>query len=616
VVVADTGNHRVQVFSPPPYALLQLWGRADGTPGNAPLEFRWPWSVAAGPEETIHVADRGNARVQKITLDGTWLATLGEGSLTDPTELAVSPQGTLAVVDGAAQAGGGRVCLFAPGWPDPFALTGVDRPRAVAFDPAGNLYIGTATGLIYHFAPDTNSPGGYRLVGPGITGQSAAVVSLIWVSGKGLLAIFQDAAGPGRHLWWVPANSAFVSLGTLVTGVLDSGIEDCSWDRVTLLGIVPDRSSVQVEYFTSNSRDIPLQANPKDGPPYTFGGDSSNLTCNDPTCNDPTCHDARCGGFADQARTCLVQAQPGQFLRLRFTFTSGGQSTPRLSAIKVFFPRQSYLQYLPAIYQQDDDSRDFLDRFLSLFQSVFDEFDAAIDDMGRLFDPDSVPPQYFDWLAAWLQLPTDPTWPLAKKRQMLGSAAVKYRSRGTVAGITQAIADYAGIDHGVSIVEHFRMRSWPLLPAARLGGGNRLWGPAFYQRLQVGVFSQVGSFRLTDRPEPLAEPNDWGANEFSVFYPADPYQPDAATTKVSAVVEREKPAHTKANYVPVLPRFRVGVQAIVGIDTCVGGYTNLVLGTLSTLGYDTILARSPAQRDLEALGASVQPITGVTTRLL
>jgi hypothetical protein len=235
--------------------------------------------------------------------------------------------------------------------------------------------------------------------------------------------------------------------------------------------------------------------------------------------------------------------------------------------------------------------------------------------MWRLFDPDSVPQKYFDWLAAWLQLPTDPTWPIAKKRTMLGKAVADYRRRGTVAGIVQAVADYAGVTDGVAIVEHFRLRNWPLLPAARLGGGARLWGRAFYQRLQVGTFSQVGSFRLTDRPEPAAEANDWGANEFSVFFPADPYQPDAAATKVSAVVEREKPAHAKANYVPVLPRFRIGVQATIGVDTCVGGYTQLVLGKLSTLGYDTILARSPAQRALEELGASVRPITGVTTRL-
>jgi phage tail-like protein len=616
IVVADTGNHRVQVFSPPPYALIQLWGRADGTPGEGQGEFRWPWGVAADRRGDVYIADRGNGRIQKIARDGTWLAAMGAGVLTDPTELAVGPSGTVAVVDGAAGSGGGSVQLFVPAGTPPTALTRVDRPRAVAFDADENLYVGTAVGLIYHFAPDPSSPGGYAQVGAGVSGLDASAVHLIGAPGNRLIGIFQDTSSLARSLWTIPTDGSFVLSGQYVTDVLDSGIETCPWDRVTLLGTVPDGCSVQVEYFTSDDPDPGLVANPNDGPSYTFAGDSASLSCNNPACGDLTCQDPSCGGVADQALTCLVQAQPGRFLRLRLTFRSGGQSTPRLSAVQVFFPRRSYLQYLPAVYQQDEESRDFLDRFLSLFQATFDDFDARIDSMWRLFDPDSVPAQYFDWLAAWLDLPTDPTWALAKKRAMLKKAISSYRARGTVAGILQAIRDYAGVTDGLAIVEHFRLRAWPLLSAAGpLGGDVRLWSRQFYQRLQVGTFSQVGAFRLTDRPAPAAEPYDWGANEFSVFFPADPYDPDASTAKISAVVEREKPAHTQANLVPVLPRFRVGVQATVGVDTRVGGYTQLVLGSLSRLNYDAILAGSPAERDLDKLGASARPIIGVNTRL-
>ncbi|HEX3151499.1 MAG TPA: phage tail protein [Gemmataceae bacterium] len=622
LVVSDTGNHRVQVFSPPPYALLQLWGRDGGTAGNGTKEFRWPWGVASDHCGNIYVADRGNGRIQKIALDGTWLATIGAGALSDPTELAVSPLGTLAVIDGTVHSTGGAVHLFKSGETASTILSGVDRPRAVAFDSAANLYIGTATGLVFHFTPDAKSPDGYALVGSTATGLDATVVSMIWTAGSGLLGIFQDNASLVRRLWTISTDGSRATTGQYTTISIDSGIEDCSWDRVTLIGTVPDGSAVKVEYFTSpvavdgaNPTAIPV-SNPNDGPPYTFVGDSVDPTSNTPSSSAPTSSSSSCANTADQALTCLIQADPGRYLRLRFTFTSNGESTPRISAIKVFFPRQSYLQYLPAVFQQDDESRDFLDRFLSIFQATFDDFDSRIDSMWRLFDPDSVPAKYFDWLAAWLQLPTDPTWPMAKKRAMLKKAAADYRQRGTVAGILQAIKDYAGVGDGVALVEHFRLRNWPLLPiGAQLGGDARLWSRQFYQRLQVATFSQVGAFRLTDRPEPAAEASDWGANEFSVFFPADPYDAQGASAKVSAVVEREKPAHAQANYVPVLPRFRVGVQATVGVDTSIGGYTHIVLGSLSRLGYDAILGCSPQQRDLEKLGATVQPIAGVNTRL-
>jgi hypothetical protein len=105
VAVADTGNHRVQVFSPPPYALAHVWGAEDGLgrprPGDGPREFRHPWAVAVGDCGTAHVVDRGNRRVQVIAADGTFRAEFGRDVLRDPTRLAVGPSGVVAVVDAA-----------------------------------------------------------------------------------------------------------------------------------------------------------------------------------------------------------------------------------------------------------------------------------------------------------------------------------------------------------------------------------------------------------------------------------------------------------------------------------------------------------------------------------
>src|SRR5262249_5155854 len=97
---------------PPRTPRSTLWAGATGTPGDGPGEFQWPWGVAADRRGNVYVADRGNARVQKFARDGTWLAAMGAGVLTDPTELAVGPRGTVAVVDGAAGSGGGSVQLF------------------------------------------------------------------------------------------------------------------------------------------------------------------------------------------------------------------------------------------------------------------------------------------------------------------------------------------------------------------------------------------------------------------------------------------------------------------------------------------------------------------------
>src|SRR5207245_7660465 len=102
IVVADTANHRIQIFSPPPYALLQVWGATDGLghpmPGQGRKEFRWPWAVAIDVADTVYVVDRGNHRIQKIQPDGTWLGDVGSDVPQDPTALALGPDGRTAGV--------------------------------------------------------------------------------------------------------------------------------------------------------------------------------------------------------------------------------------------------------------------------------------------------------------------------------------------------------------------------------------------------------------------------------------------------------------------------------------------------------------------------------------
>jgi phage tail-like protein len=332
---------------------------------------------------------------------------------------------------------------------------------------------------------------------------------------------------------------------------------------------------------------------------------------------------------ADSDPDCLAQSRPGRYLWLRLTFRSNGLATPRLHRIKTFFPRASYLQYLPAVFQEDEESGLFLERFLAIFQTEFDHLDQVVDNLWQFFDPGAIPERHFNWLADWLALVIDPEWAIAKKRQMLKDAFRAYLRRGTVDGIERAIKDYAGV-HFAKALEHFRVRRWPVLyaapasegkvwpyqsVAAPLDGSVRLWSRDFYRRLQLGVYSQIGYFRLTGYPEPILEPLDWGAHRFTIFFPASPYRVEETRQKVERAVEREKPTHTEAELCPVLPRMRVGVQATVGVDSVVGGVSHLVLNHLSTLSYDTILACSAPERQLRALGSAPRPQTGVTTKL-
>lgn len=62
IYVSDSGNHRIQVFSPSG-AFLTKWG---GGPSNAPGFFDYPEGIAVNPFGDVYVLDHQNFRIQKF----------------------------------------------------------------------------------------------------------------------------------------------------------------------------------------------------------------------------------------------------------------------------------------------------------------------------------------------------------------------------------------------------------------------------------------------------------------------------------------------------------------------------------------------------------------------
>jgi phage tail-like protein len=589
-VIADTGNHQVKIFSGFPNALLAVWG--SGSPGSAPGEFSSPWKVVADSCGLIYIADKGNGRIQRIRRDGTSEASIG--GLKSPTGLALGPDGTLAVLDSP------NIYIYAPGQTSPAQTFPVDAANCITMDDSGcYLYIGTSTALVYKYEAASS---GFREVGIGVTGVKGQFLDLLWTPNEQLVGILLAQCAAHPTLVTIVTCGTYLPCGTLTTMTLDSGIENCVWDRIKLNASVPQGTVIEVSTQTNNCD-------------TWASGAAFQAECSAYSAVSTDCPLALTGNNPD----CLVQSLPGRYLRVQFQLKTNGIVSPLLRAVQIGFPRSSYLQYLPAVYQEDDQSRVFLDRFLRIFQTTFDGMDRTLDNMWQRFDPLSVPDSWFSWLAAWIALPINPSWTEQQRRAALKSAGQLYPLRGTPAGVQQLIQQYSGVS--VRLIEHYRLRQLIILAdqpdaGTALGSGTRLWSRDYYQRLQLGVYSRVGYFELTGDPEPDVEPLAWGANEFTVFFDCDPYQVSSTQQNVSQVVEREKPAYTKANYAPVFPRLRVGVQSTLGVDTRIGEATPLLLGTTGTLDYDSILSCSKTESHLLAQHATLRPQVDVNTRLL
>ncbi|RMG90075.1 MAG: 6-bladed beta-propeller, partial [Chloroflexi bacterium] len=71
IYVADSGNHRIQVFDANGN-FVTMWGQFGVGPG----EFNEPWGLAVD-DQFVYVADTWNNRIQKFTLDGDYVAEFG-----------------------------------------------------------------------------------------------------------------------------------------------------------------------------------------------------------------------------------------------------------------------------------------------------------------------------------------------------------------------------------------------------------------------------------------------------------------------------------------------------------------------------------------------------------
>ncbi|NPA91417.1 MAG: TIGR03663 family protein [Chloroflexi bacterium] len=170
VYVADTWNHRVQKFDSSG-AFITQWGYAAMTGGQLtePGAFFGPRAVAIGKDGNIYVTDTGNKRVQVFTPEGKFVAQYGgagvePGQFDEPVGIAVDGDGYFYVADTWNQ----RVQVFDPkftfvrAWPvDGWYSESVVNKPYIAVDGKRRVYV--------------TDPENYRVIVFDATGQALAV---------------------------------------------------------------------------------------------------------------------------------------------------------------------------------------------------------------------------------------------------------------------------------------------------------------------------------------------------------------------------------------------------------------------------------------------------------
>jgi P2-related tail formation protein len=235
----------------------------------------------------------------------------------------------------------------------------------------------------------------------------------------------------------------------------------------------------------------------------------------------------------------------------------------------------SYLDYLPAVFQQDagPGQTNFLGRFLLAFEQVLtglgDVAAPGIEEiLDGIVDPDSgkwrraafqryfspwpylpegdrsgaaddfrAPVEFLEWLAGWVALTLRADLDEERQRDFIARAVSLYRLRGT----RQALEEFVRIHTRLGVTV------------------NELHTP-----FQLGVHSTIGVDTVLDGGAP---------HFFRVLIRVPVTDPEQIRTYreiATAIIDMEKPAHTYYELDVETPILQVGIHSTVGVDTLLG----------------------------------------------
>lgn len=187
-----------------------------------------------------------------------------------------------------------------------------------------------------------------------------------------------------------------------------------------------------------------------------------------------------------------------------------------------------YLDFLPAIFRQDA----FLGRYLLAFEKTLSGLEQQLDSIHHYYDPEKTPVEFLEWLSGWVALSLRADWDERRQRDFIAGAVSLYRLRGTKQGLEALIGIYTR-----------------LAPAI-----DELNAP-----LQIGVRSTIGKDTILDAPHffkvtiRLGDPN--------------PEERKRMTEVATAIIDMEKPAHTRYALLVETPTLQIGIHSTIGVDT-------------------------------------------------
>ena len=237
--------------------------------------------------------------------------------------------------------------------------------------------------------------------------------------------------------------------GVFFSKILDSGEKETHWHRMTC--VMPEfRAGIRFWIYSSETTDVIYNGQKINIEEILF----SNIS--------PSKKRSICECFLKKEvlgeTDILLHNVKGRYIWICIEIYSGQEDNAGVENIFIYFPQKSWINYLPSIYQKNRESAEFLDRYLSIFQTLYDDFNNKFENSAVLLEPSATNIDFLHYMAKWLDMSNTHIWSEEKLRKLIHMAPNLFKKCGTRSGIIEIIKLFTGEEP--LIVEQWQIRQY------------------------------------------------------------------------------------------------------------------------------------------------------------
>lgn len=249
----------------------------------------------------------------------------------------------------------------------------------------------------------------------------------------------------------------------------------------------------------------------------------------------------------------LLHDMKGRYIWFCIEIYSGQEENVGVENLFLYFPAKNWLQYLPSVYEKNRESAAFLDQYLSIFQSIYDDFDRRFENSTMLLEPAVTDSDFLQFMAEWLDIVNTNIWSEEKLRKLIRMAPSLFRKRGTRQGLMEVIELFTG--EPPLIVEQWQIREYR---------------------------------KNSDKKEILDQLYGKDENTFLILVKEKYCSGKREQEALLSLIQEVSPAHMEARLVALRQYMILGEHTYLGVNSSLGYYKPTCLDGLSLLSLTSI----------------------------